>query len=175
MSGDSVSWKNADTVEHQVVVNRTACRLSLQPGQSSSCTFTTSGTFTFTDPTATGTGFSGTLTVAQNSRSVSLASSRSTVILGDAVTLSGTVSSKQAGENVTILAQSAGQPASSTQVTTTSGGAWSLQVQPQANTTYRAQFVGASSTAACCTSVASTSNGETYWPLTLSMSSLRPA
>jgi plastocyanin len=148
MSGDSVSWKNADTVEHQVVVNRTACRLSLQPGQSSSCTFTTPGTFTFNDPTATGTGFSGTLTVAQNSRSVSLASSRSTVILGDAVTLSGTVSSKQAGENVRILAQSAGQPASSTQVTTTSGGAWSLQVQPQANTTYRAQFEGASSTAA---------------------------
>jgi len=64
------------------------------------------------------------------------------------VTLSGTVSSKQAGENVTILAQPAGQPASSTQVTTTSGGAWSLQVQPQANTTYRAQFEGASSTAA---------------------------
>ena len=64
------------------------------------------------------------------------------------MTLSGTVSSKQAGENVTILAQPAGQPASSTQVTTTSGGAWSLQVQPQANTTYRAQFEGASSTAA---------------------------
>ena len=26
----------------------------------------------------------------------------------------------------------------------------------------------------CCTSVASTSNGETYWPVTFSMSSLRP-
>src|SRR5213592_4136668 len=83
MSGDSVSWKNTDIVEHQVVVDRTACRLSLQPGQSWSCMFTTPGTFTFKDPTATGTGFSGTLTVAQNSRSVSLASSRSTVILGD--------------------------------------------------------------------------------------------
>jgi hypothetical protein len=70
------------------------------------------------------------------------------VILGDAVTLSGTVSSKQAGETVTILAQPTGQPASSTQVTTTSGGAWTLQVQPRANTTYRAQFDGSSSTAA---------------------------
>lgn len=148
MSGDSVSWKNADTADHQVVVNGTACKLSLMPAQSSSCTFSTPGTFTFTDPTASGTGFSGTLTVGQNTRSVSVASTRSTVILGDAVTLSGTVSSKQAGENVTILAQPVGQPASSTQVPTTSGGAWSLQVQPQANTTYRAEFDGASSSAA---------------------------
>jgi plastocyanin len=71
MSGDSVSWKNTDTVEHQLVVDRTGCKLSLQPGQSSSCTFTTPGTFTFNDPTASGTGFSGTLTVARRTRAPS--------------------------------------------------------------------------------------------------------
>jgi hypothetical protein len=90
-------------------------------------------------------GFAGTLTVVQNSRSVTLASTRSVGILGDATTLSGTVSSKQAGENVTILAHPAGGPVESTQLTTTSGGNWSLQVQPQINTTYQAQFDGASS------------------------------
>jgi plastocyanin len=145
-SGDSVSWRNADTVDHQVTVDKTSCNLSLKPGQSSTCTYATPGTFTYTDPTAKGNGFAGMLTVGQNSRSVSLASSRSVGILGDAVTLSGTVSSKQAGENVDILAHPAGQPASSTQVTTTSGGSWTLQVQPQINTTYQAQYEGAAST-----------------------------
>jgi plastocyanin len=146
VSGDSVTWQNMDTAEHEVVVNGTSCRLSLEPGQSSSCTFSTTGTFTFTDPTTKGNGFAGTLTVGANTRSVSLASTRSVGILGDATTLSGTVSSKQAGENVTIVARANGQPVTSTLVTTTIGGTWSLQVQPQINTTYQAQYEGATST-----------------------------
>ncbi len=36
-------------------------------------------------------------------------------------------------------------------------------------------ITAASSTAECCINAASTSNGETYWPLTRNMSSLRPA
>ena len=145
-SSDSVTWKNTDTSDHQVMVVNTSCKLSLEPGQSSSCTFATPGTFKFQDPTATGANFSGTLTVGQNTRSVSMASTRTSVILGDAVTLSGTVSSKQADENVTVIAQSQGQPTTSTQVATTSGGNWTLQVQPQINTTYQAQFDSANST-----------------------------
>lgn len=144
-SGDSVSWKNTDTVEHQVTVDKTTCKLALAPGQSSSCMFATPGTFTFKDPTGNGSGFAGTLTVGQNTRSVTLTSTRSVGILGDATTLSGTVSSKQAGENVTVLAHPAGGPVTSTQIATTTGGNWSLQVQPQINTTYEAQFDGASS------------------------------
>src|SRR5580765_3701969 len=146
MSGDSVTWKNTDAADHEVMVDNTTCKLSLEPGQTSSCTFATPGTFKFQDPTMKGAGFTGTLTVGQNTRSVSMTSTRTTVILGDAVTLSGTVSSKQANENVTVLAQAQGQPTISTQVATTSGGNWSLQVQPQINTTYQAQFDGANST-----------------------------
>ena len=147
-SGDAVTWKNTDTVDHQVMVDNTSCKLSLEPAQSSTCTFATAGTFTFQDPSSKGAGFTGTLTVGQNTRSVSLASSRAMVILGDAVTLSGTVSSKLAGETVTVVSQATGQPTTTTQVTTTTGGAWTLQVQPQINTTYQAQFDGASSTSA---------------------------
>jgi plastocyanin len=147
-TGDAVTWKNMDTVAHRVTVDNTSCTLSLEPGQSSSCAFATPGTFTFKDPTATGNGFAGTLTVGQNSRSVSLASTRSVGILGDAATLSGTVSSKQAGESVTVVAQPAGQPAQTTQVTTTSGGSWSLQVEPEINTAYHAEFDGAMSPSA---------------------------
>ena len=145
-SGDSVTWKNMDTTLHQVTVDKTSCNLSLEPGQSSACTFTTPGTFTYKDPTMSANGFAGTLTVGQNTRSVSIASTRSVGILGDATTLSGTVSSKQAGESVTIVAHPAGgQPLQTTQVTTTTGGAWSLQVQPVINTSYQASFDGAAS------------------------------
>ncbi len=84
-AGDSVTFKNADTVAHDVTVDDSACKLSLEPGQSSSCTFANAGTFTYKDPNAQGNNFEGKLTVAQNTRSVSLASNRARVILGDAV------------------------------------------------------------------------------------------
>jgi plastocyanin len=93
-SGDSVNWTNADKVGHQVDVAGSSCKLSLEAGQSGSCAFQTAGTFAYSDPTAK--GFAGTVTVAPNSRSVTLAISRSLNIFGDAVTLSGTVSSKAA-------------------------------------------------------------------------------
>src|SRR5690242_11762449 len=144
-AGDSVMFKNADTVAHDVTVENSSCKLSLEPGQSSSCTFANAGTFTYKDPNAQGNNFEGKLTVAQNTRSVTLVSNRARVILGDAVTLSGTVSSKQAGEAVTIVAKASGQPTTSTEVTTTTGGSWTLQVQPQANTTFQAQYEGATS------------------------------
>ena len=144
-SGDAVTWKNTDSVPHQVSVADTQCKLALEPAQSSSCAFTAPGTFQYSDPTTKGSGFTGTLTVAQSTRSVTLASSRSTVILGDAVNLSGTVSSKQAGETVTIVSKANGQGTTSTPVTTAAGGAWTLQVQPQQDTTYQAQFDNASS------------------------------
>ena len=145
VSGDAVAWKNMDTADHEVVVDKTTCKLMLAPGQTSSCTFSTPGSFTFHDPTMKGNSFSGTLTVGQNTRSVSITSTRNVGILGDATTLSGTVSSKLAGETVTIVAKANGQPLTSTVVTTTTGGAWSVQVQPQQNTTYQAVYEGATS------------------------------
>src|SRR5690349_11448706 len=63
-SGDSVTWKNTDTAQHDVMVDGTTCKLSLEPGQSSSCTFASPGKFTYEDPNATGDAFAGTLTVS---------------------------------------------------------------------------------------------------------------
>ena len=144
-SGDSVTWKNSDTGAHEVVVDKTGCTLSLQPAQSSACTFPTPGLFTYSDPTQKAPGFKGTITVAPNSRAVSLSSSRPLVIFGGAVTLSGRVSSKAAGEPVTITASPAGEPTWQTKVVTTGGGNWSLQVQPRIRTTYQALFDSAAS------------------------------
>jgi hypothetical protein len=149
-SGDSVSWKNSDTTAHDVAVDKTNCKLSLQPSQTGSCTFASPGTFTYNDPTVKGSDqkgspFAGSVTVGQNTRAVSIATSRSLMIFGDAITLSGTVSSKQAGESVTIVAKPTNEPAWSTQVTTTTGGNWSLQVQPRIRTTYMAKYEDKSS------------------------------
>jgi plastocyanin len=144
-SGDSVNWTNADKISHQVDVKGNSCKLSLEAGQSGACAFPKAGKFDYNDPTAK--GFAGTVTVAPNSRSVSLTTSRSLNIFGDAVTLSGTVSSKAAGEQVTVVSSPAGLPANETTVTTTAGGNWSLQVQPRVKTTYQAKFDTASSSA----------------------------
>jgi plastocyanin len=144
-SGDAVTWKNSDTAVHQVAVDKTSCKPSLEPAQRGSCTFATPGTFSYKDPSQSTSGFTGTLTVGKNTRAVTLASSRSVMIFGGATTLLGTVASKQAGGSVTIVAQPAGEPAWSTQVTTTSGGNWSLQVQPRIRTIYQARYEGVSS------------------------------
>ena len=119
-----------------------SCTLNLEPAQTGSCAFPSAGTFAYTDP---GSGFSGTVSVAPNSRSVSLTPSRTLNIFGDAVTLSGTVSSKAAGEKVTVFSRPAGLPETQTIVTTTAGGNWSLQVQPRVKTAYQAQYDTASS------------------------------
>ena len=141
-TGDSVNWTNKDTVRHSVVFTGTPCTLVLDPNQSSSCSFPTAGTFSYSDPTS---GHGGTISVATNSRSVTIAGSRNVGIFGDAMTLSGTISSKQAGQHVTVAATPATGPAFTYDVVTGANGTWSLQVQPRATTTYKATWDTATS------------------------------
>jgi plastocyanin len=141
-SGDTVGWTNKDVVRHRVVFSGTSCTLVLDPNQSSSCSFPTPGTFTYNDPT---NGNTGTVTVAQNTRAVTLVASRTVGIFGDSMTLAGAVSSKAAGEHVTVVARPVGLPETRTEVTTTAGGNWSLLVQPRVRTTYEAVYDNAQS------------------------------
>jgi plastocyanin len=143
-SGDSVNWTNRDSVRHSVVFKGTACTLELDPNQTSSCSFPTAGTFSYNDPTS---GHGGTVTVAPNSRSVTIAASRNVGIFGDAMTLSGTISSRQSGQHVTVAATPATGPAFTYDVVTGANGNWSLQVQPRATTTYKATWDTATSKA----------------------------
>ncbi|MBD0349180.1 MAG: cupredoxin domain-containing protein, partial [Thermoleophilia bacterium] len=100
-SGDSVSWKNSDSVPHDVVVEKTPCKLTLQPAQTSSCTFTAPGTLAYAEPNRNEAAFKGKITVTPPvARSVTLTSSRPHAIFGGAVVLSGTASSRKAGETV---------------------------------------------------------------------------
>lgn len=139
--GESVTWRNADTEAHRVAVSGTQCNLSLQPTQSSSCTFNTPGRLNFSDPDESGSGFRGTIEVeSAPTRGVTLDATRQLVIFGDSITLSGTISTRQSGQEVTITVDPAGEPARRIEVDTGSGGEWSLRAQPRIRTQYTARW-----------------------------------
>lgn len=145
--GDTVTWRNTDTSAHRVVVAGTSCNLTLQPAQSSSCEFNTAGTFNYRDPDEAGSGFRGTIEVERATRGVSAAASRSTVIFGDGITVSGEISSRQSGQTVTITVDPAGEPARRIEVETTANGQWSLRHQPRIRTQYTARWRNSTSEA----------------------------
>jgi plastocyanin len=147
-AAETVTWRNTDTKAHRVVVTGTSCNLSLQPLQSSSCEFNTPGTFNYRDPDEAGSGFRGTIEVeSAPTRAVTLEAPRRIVIFGDAIRLSGSISSRQANETVTITVDPAGEPARRIEVETAAGGAWTLRVQPRIRTQYTARWRASTSDA----------------------------
>lgn len=145
-AGDTVTWTNTDTVVHQVVFDKAPCNLTIQPGRSGSCTFRAGGSFNYRDPTQRGS-FRGMVTVTGARTSVTVQASRRVVTFGGSVTLSGVVSSQQAGESVVVLAQECGKPAFTrvNAATTTAGGNWTLAVKPTINTVYQVRWKTAES------------------------------
>lgn len=138
---DSVTWTNADTIDHQVVANGGSFASPiLKAGKSWTHTFRNGGTFRYHDslhPT-----LRGTLVVRGAPDQVTLATSVPVVKFGSAVTLTGTVSNKKAGETVTLVQLPYGQTTKQVVATlqTTTGGAFTFAVSPQVNTTYQAQW-----------------------------------
>lgn len=145
--GDTVTWTNTDTVVHQVVFDKFACNMTLQPAGTGSCTFTTAGKFNYRDPSQRGNDFRGTVEVVAPSTLTTLAASRTTVIHGQSVTLSGQLTSKRAGETVEVWAQQFGQnaPLKLTQVVSTDNGNWTVVVKPTIQTAYQVRVRGATS------------------------------
>ena len=102
-ANDSVKWTNTDTKNHQVVANNGSFASGiLAPGKSYTRKFVDGGTFHYHDglhPT-----LKGTVTVKGPPPQVTLATSAPVVKFGSQVTLTGTVTSKKAGETVTLVA-----------------------------------------------------------------------
>jgi plastocyanin len=147
-AAETVTWRNTDSKAHRVVVTGTSCNLSLQPLQSSSCEFSTPGTFNYRDPDEAASGFRGTIEVeSAPTRAVTLEAPRRIVIFGDAIRLSGSISSRQANETVTVTVDPAGEPARRIEVQTAAGGAWNLRVQPRIRTQYTARWRASTSDA----------------------------
>ena len=138
---DSVTWTNTDTTDHQVVANGGSFASPiLKPGKSWTHTFRNGGTFHYHD--SLHPGLKGTLVVRGAPDQVTLATSAPVVKFGASVTLTGTISSKRAGETVTLVQLPYGQATKQVVATlqTTTGGAFSFTVSPQVNTTYQAQW-----------------------------------
>lgn len=156
--GDSVQFTNSDAIAHQIVfktMTGITCSpnpLVLQPGQSGTCTFQTAGSTTFSDPNANGNTFRGTVTISAGApaETLTLASSRHSLVYGGRTTLTGVLSSHKAGENVDVLALGCGAngPVKVATVQTTTNGAFSASVQPLLNTSYTVKVKNATSNAA---------------------------
>jgi plastocyanin len=140
-AGESVTWRNADTSVHQVVFGQAPCNLTIQPGATGACTFRAGGSFNYRDPSQGG-GFRASVTVTGPRRSVTLQSSRSAVPFASAVTLTGVISSQQAGETVNVSAQECGKSAFTRvgSAQTAAGGAWTFIARPAKKTVYQARW-----------------------------------
>src|SRR5262249_9473958 len=143
-TGDSVKFSNSDTAAHTVSFKTTtgmncgvANPFTVQPGASTTCTFSTAGRLSFSDPAGKGKNFRGTVTVAVALTS-SLAGTPKAVVDGHNTALAGVLTSKLAGQSLDVLAQACGASASTkvATVTTTTGGAFTYQAQPLNKTAY---------------------------------------
>ncbi len=143
-AGDTVRWVNRDNDRHQVYgAGGTFVSPILKPKETYSFTFNAAGTYTYHDelfPKMT-----GTVVVKGAPPTVTLAASATYTVAGDPVTLSGVVSNRRAGEQVTIFYQPYPQPnpIERTVVLTTSGGVYRFTVAPGILTTYQATWKGA--------------------------------
>ena len=98
---DSVTWTNADTIDHQVVADGGSFASPiLRAGKTYTHTFRAGGTFKYHD--GLHPALKGTVTVRGAPPQVSLATSAPIVKFGTQITLSGVVSNKKSGEAVTL-------------------------------------------------------------------------
>jgi plastocyanin len=152
MTGDTVVFTNRDTAAHTVVfktttgVKCTATPLAVPAGQSASCTFSSAGKFNFSDAAGKGKNFRGTVTVTAP-LATTLTVTPKTVPYGRKVTLAGALTSKLSGQQLQVLALQCGAtaPTKLTNITTTTGGAFTYQAQPLKGTAYSVQNKGVTS------------------------------
>jgi len=143
---DSVTWTNADTIDHQVVADGGSFASPiLRAGKTYTHTFRAGGTFKYHD--GLHPALKGTVTVRGAPPQVSLATSAPIVKFGTQITLSGVVSNKKSGEAVTLTYLPADQTTKQvlTTLLTGSSGAFTYSLTPQIGTTYQAQWKGAES------------------------------
>jgi plastocyanin len=152
-TGDAVTFRNTDTAVHQVVFTKTTgvtCTPSpvvIQPTQTASCTFATAGSYGYRDQTDK--KLKGTVVVQAAPASLSIAANPLVRVYAGKTTLSGTLSTGQANQRITVEAQLCGAAAATpvADVTTTTGGAWSYVAQPVKATTYSARWKNVASAA----------------------------
>jgi plastocyanin len=138
--GDTITWTNNDTVNHSVVSDAGLFSSGiLTPGQSFSNTFGQNGTFRYRDGTRT--GVRGRVVVrAPAAASVTLNASKSSLIFGGEVVLSGAISTKVSGQPVTLVVRPFGGNVERVELTTGTDGVWRYEAQPRIQTVYSVEY-----------------------------------
>src|SRR5712691_4921150 len=129
--GDTVTWTNKDSQNHQVVAdNGSFASPILKPGQKYTFVVGKTGFYRYHD--ALNPKVKGSITVKEAPVSLAVAVSEPIVSYGDTTMLSGTVSNGREGLTLTVYSQPYPQASYSqlTTVLTTAGGAWSLILKP---------------------------------------------
>jgi plastocyanin len=139
--GDTVTWKNTDTVNHQVVANSGAFASGqIAPKHIYAKRIDTPGTYNYHD--ALHPILKGTVKVTGPPPSVSIAASTGIDVYGAAIHIGGAISPAAVGDQVSIWAQPSGQ-ASFQQigtVQTTTNGVYDVITTPQVLTAYKVRW-----------------------------------
>jgi plastocyanin len=144
--GDTVQWKNVDTVNHQVVANNGSFASGLiTPNKTYSKRIDTPGTYGYRD--ALHPTFRGTVKVTGNPPSVSIGASTAIMVAGSQIHVGGAISPAAVNDTVTIWAQPFGQASfvKVADVQTTTNGVYDFITSPQILTTYKATWRGKTS------------------------------
>jgi plastocyanin len=138
--GDSVTWRNADAVNHQVVANDGSFASPvLKPGDSFTQAFSKAGKVSYHDSLFTSR--KGTVTVNAPAANVTLQTGTSTIVYGNSTMISGAVTNQLTNEPVTLSSQPYGKGTQSIATTSTgANGAFSFPVSPTIQTSYQAHW-----------------------------------
>lgn len=140
-TGDAIKWTNTDNKNHQVIANNGSFASgTIAPGKSYTHTFGTAGTFKYHD--ALHPALTGKIVVNGPPPAVTIGTTAPLITYGQSTSLSGAVSSKKAGETVSIYGQPYGQvsPVKLADVLTSTNGAWAYPVKPTLLTYYTAHW-----------------------------------
>jgi plastocyanin len=141
--GDTVRWRNLDTVNHQVVANNGAFASPIiRPNGAYARRMDTPGTYRYHD--ALRPTLRGTVRVVGPPPSVSVGVSLPIVTAGNAVRISGQITPGAAGETVIVYAQIYPQASfvEIARVQTTTNGLYDFTHTPTILTAYKAQWRG---------------------------------
>jgi plastocyanin len=146
LGGDTVQWKNLDTVNHQIVANNGAFASGLlRPNGIYARRMDTPGIFPYHD--ALKPTLKGTVKVTGAAPSVSTGVTPPITIAGNAVHITGAISPAAVGDTVVIFAQP--YPMASfveiARVLTTTNGVYDFAYTPTILTAYKAEWKGKSS------------------------------
>lgn len=142
--GDTVTWKNNDSADHQVVSDtNTFTSPVLKPGQSYSYRFATSATDSYHDGKKPSS--QGLVTVRGDATSVTVGLDHQYVVYGSQVRVAGAVGSGRGGESVSILIQPFGRPQTTKVVKTDSNGVFELAYKPLIRTDFAVTWKGTQS------------------------------